>query len=213
MADNVDITPGTGVTVAADEITIGGTPVKLQRVKVAMGKDGTYTGDQAGRNVDGDANASAGFVDPRPLAKRIAVTPVVSVSPAYTAKDAVGALMTFANAARASGGSCLIQSVQIEDKSQQMPLLDLVLFDRAITAPTDNSVFNPSDGDLANCVGVITIPVWSDFSTNSVSSINNVGLEVVLSGSADLFGVLVTRSTPTFVSVGDIVVTLTILQD
>lgn len=34
MADNVSITAGSGVTVGADEVTIGGTSQKLQRIKV-----------------------------------------------------------------------------------------------------------------------------------------------------------------------------------
>lgn len=212
MADNVDITAGAGTKVATDELTIGGIAVQVQRVKQTVGKDGVYTGDQAGRNVDGDANASAAFVDPRPLAKRIQVTPTISTSPAYTAKDAVGGLLTFAAAARASGGSLVVQSVQIEDKGQQMPALDLVLFDRTLTAPTDNAIFNPSDAELATCVGIVSTGTWSDLSTNSIAVINNVGLEVVLNGT-DLFGVLVNRGTPTFPGTGDIVVTITVLQD
>lgn len=49
MADNVDITPGTGATVAADDI--GG--VKHQRVKVSVGVDGSA----------GDMSANAGTAD------------------------------------------------------------------------------------------------------------------------------------------------------
>ena len=39
MADNLDVTPGTGATVAADEIA----GVKWQRVKVGVGADGSAT--------------------------------------------------------------------------------------------------------------------------------------------------------------------------
>jgi len=41
MADNVDITPGTGATVAADEID----GVKYQRVKIVVGTEGANDGD------------------------------------------------------------------------------------------------------------------------------------------------------------------------
>ncbi len=34
MADNVSITPGVGATIATDEVTINGTPVQVQRVKL-----------------------------------------------------------------------------------------------------------------------------------------------------------------------------------
>lgn len=143
---------------------------------------------------------------------RISQTPTVSTSPAYTAKDAVGGLLTFANAARVSGGTLILQTVAIIDNSQQMPVLDLVLFDRTFTASTDNAVFAPSDADLANIVGVVSLAAWSDFSTNSVAVRAGLGLAIKLNGTS-LFGQLVTRSTPTFVATSDIVVLIECLQD
>jgi len=210
MADNVAITAGAGTTVATDELTINATPAQVQRVKLVAGKDGEYTGDVGGRNVDGDSNRSAIFTDVRSKLARLPATPTVSTSPAYSAKDAVGGLLTFSNAVRASGGACRIDSVQVVDKSQQRPDLELILFDRSVTAPTDNLVFNPSDTELTYVVGVIYIGGWSDLSTNSVTDIP-VGRDVVLNGT-DLYGVLITRSTPTFASTSDIVVTVNVLQ-
>ena len=115
---------------------------------------------------------------------RITVQPVVSTTPAYTAKDAVGGKLTFTNAARTSGGSITIQTAVIIDRSQQMPVLELVLFDRDFTASNDNAV------------AVRT----------------GIGLTAKLEGT-DLYGQLVTRSAPTFVATTDIVVALTIVRD
>lgn len=43
MADNTILNPGSGGDViAADEVTIGGTPVKVQRVKIGYGGDGNW---------------------------------------------------------------------------------------------------------------------------------------------------------------------------
>lgn len=200
MADNVAFTPGTGATVATDDIS----GVHYQRNKIALGADGTA--------IDLVGTAARGaYVDPRPLAVRLSQTPTISTT-AYAAKDAVGGLMTFANAVRASGGTCLVQSVQVVDKDQEMAALDLVLFDRSITAPTDNAAFDPTDTELTQCVGVIPITFYADFNDNAVAIVNNVGLECVLNGT-DLFGVLVSRGTPTYTATSDIVVILTILQD
>lgn len=204
MADNVAITAGSGTTIGTDEVTIGAVLQHVQRVKLVDGTDG-------GTDLLAGTAARGLYVDPRPKVVRLSVTPTVSTSPAYTAKDAVGALMTFSNAVRASGGTCRIDGVQVVDKSQQRPDLELVLFDRTVSAPTDNAIFNPSDAELATCVGVVYIGGWSDLSTNSVADVP-YGREVVLNGT-DLFGVLVTRSTPTFVATTDIVVILTIIQD
>ena len=203
MADNIGITPGTGATAAADDI--GG--VLYQRNKIALGLDGTHAAD-----LSGTADRGA-YVDPRLKVVRLSQTPTISTS-AYALKDAVGGLMTFANAARASGGSCTIQAVQIIDKAQMFASLDLVLFDVTIAAPTDNAVFDPTDAELATCIGVIAIGggFYSDFNDNAVAVVNNVGLECLLTGT-DIFGVLVARTTPTYVSTSDLTVRLTIVQD
>lgn len=56
MADNVTITSGAnstppaGTVVAADEVTINATAVKVQRVKIGTGVDGTYDGDVSDSN-------------------------------------------------------------------------------------------------------------------------------------------------------------------
>jgi len=143
---------------------------------------------------------------------RISVTPTVSTTPAYTAKDAVGGKLTFSNAARTSGGSITIQTAVVIDNSQQMPSLELVLFDRDFTASTDNAAFDPTDADLANIVGVVKIGDWSDFNDNAVAMRTGIGLSAKLNGTA-LYGQLVTRTTPTFVATNDITVILEIIRD
>jgi len=143
---------------------------------------------------------------------RITVQPTVSTTPAYTAKDAVGGKLTFANAARSSGGSITIQTAVIIDRSQQMPVVEHVLFDRDFTASSDNAAFDPTDADLAYCIGVIRISDYADFNDNAVAVRAGIGLTAKLEGT-DLYGQLVTRSTPTFVATTDIVVALTIVRD
>lgn len=153
------------------------------------------------------AGADAQWVQPRAVPKRLSVTPVISTT-AYAAKDAVGGLMTFASAARSAGAAFRLDSVVVVDKGQQMANLDLLLFDRTITAPTDNAVFAPSDTELGYVVAAIPIGkgAFADLSTNSVGTVP-VGQLLVPNGT-DLFGVLVARDTPTYTSVGDLVVIL-----
>jgi len=217
VADDVTISAGTGTTIAADELTINAVAAKVQRIKVVAGKDGTYVGDTSGRLVDGDTNASALFVDPRPLVVAVKVTPTISTTPAYTAKDAVGALMTFTGVARANGGSGRIVKVTIEDKGQQMKDLDLVVFNVAPAAPTDNAIFAPSDAELSSdlCEGVIALGAgfYADFSTNSIASVAADLPFKCASGSTSITGVLVARGTPTYTSTTDLVVTILVVQD
>ena len=137
MADNVQITAGSGTVIATDQI---GTD-HYQKVKLAVGvaDDATMIGhkeDDAHQSGDAgimalgvrkdSALALAGsdgdyvpmildsqgrqWVRPAPVQVRIQVTPTISTS-AYATGDCIGGLMTFANAARISGGSGIIQSI------------------------------------------------------------------------------------------------------
>lgn len=203
MTDGVAITAGSGTTIATDDAGAAG---HVQLVKQAISTDGSAT------LIPADATKGLA-VNQRPTVVRLQVTPTVSTSPAYTAKDCVGGLMTFSNAVRSSGGSGTLMAVQVVDKDQEMKDVDLVLFDRSITATTDNAVFDPTDAELANCIGWVPLGVgmYADFNDNSLLSVNSVGLDFVLNGT-DLIGQLVTRGTPTFSATSDIVVTLTIWQ-
>lgn len=207
MADNVPITAGVGTNVATDDI--GG--VHYQRVKVALGPNGTYTAD-----ADGTAERGQ-YVDPRVLTATVKVVPTVSTTPAYSAKDAVGSNMTFAGVARANNGSGRIVKVVITDKGQQFAALDLVIFNTAPAAATDNAAFDPTDAELASdlCEGVIPISAgaWSDFFDNAIATVPcNLPFRCA-AASTSLFGVLVARGTPTYTSTSDLAVTIFVELD
>lgn len=220
----VKVTPSGALTVEAT-ITDGSGPVTVDGT-VAATQSGTWTfGLPAGASSEFSlallgSNFAAVKSGSNILTQstislnqtRITVQPVVSTTPAYQAKDAVGGKLTFANAARSSGGSITIQTAVVVDRSQQMPVLELVLFDRDFTASSDNAAFDPTDAELAYCVGVIKISDYSDFNDNAVAVRTGIGLTAKLEGT-DLYGQLVTRSAPTFVATTDIVVALTIVRD
>ena len=200
----------------ADNITFGTDDVSsviYPRVKLMLGADGSATAD-----ADGTA-ARGQYVDPRCLLARKQVTPTVSTS-AYTAGDAVGGLLTFANAVRASGGTCYLESAVLHDKAKQAAAAyELWLFDRTFTSTADNAAFDPSDADLLNCLGVIKFNSADGTLTSTTATIYTWPQTVatrefplVLNGT-DLFGQLVTRGTPTLGSTTDIVVTLTLRQN
>lgn len=205
MADDVTL-PATGAQVATDEVDFGGGAAHAQIVKLASGEDGSSA------RIPGSA-ARGLAVEPRLKIERIAATPTISTT-AYASGDAVGGLLTFSNAARSSGGSIRLESIQVVDKAQQYAELVLVLFDRSITPPTDNAAFDPTDAELSNVIGVVPIGggFYSGFSDNGVASVTGLGLAAKLNGT-DLFGVLVAASAPTYASTSDLVVTATVAQD
>lgn len=170
------------------------------------------TGDKvAGRLVNTDQFLQS--VDPRLDVVRLTATPTISTT-VYAAKDAVGGLLTLAGAVRVAGGSGMLMAIQLVDASQQRNDLEVVFFRSSITAPVDNTVFDPTDAELANCVGAVVIGggFYSDFSDNSVATINNIGMEFTLAGT-DLFAVIVARATPTYTATTDLVLACTILRD
>lgn len=143
----------------------------------------------------------------------ISQTPTITAG-AYAAKDAVGGKLTFANAARKTGGTAVIEGLIVKDLGQQMAELDLVLFDQDFTSTTDNDPFDPSDADLANCIGVLTIVAadYADFTDNSVGTVQNLKLPITVAATS-IYGQLVSRGTPTYTSTSDLQVKLIIRHD
>jgi hypothetical protein len=177
-----------------------------------VGARDAYVGSQSGRLVDGTASEAAGYVDPRLLLTSLQVTPTITASAAYSAGQSLGPLMSFTSAGRASGGALQVAAVNVVDVDKQNASIDLVLFNAAPTATTDKTTFAPSKADLQKVAGIIPLGAYTSFSANSVCAVNNVGLEVLLSGTSTLTGQLVVRGTPTYTTTSSIVVTLTIVQ-
>jgi hypothetical protein len=212
MTDNVQITAGSGTTIGTEGTTINAVAVQVQQMKATLGTRDNYVASQSGRDVTGSGDGAA-FVDPRPLTVSPTVTPTITASSAYSTGQCLGALMSFTSASRASGGSLMLMAVNLVDADKQDAAIDLVLFNSAPTATTDKTTFNPSKADLQKCVGVVNLGYYSPFSANAVAAANNIGLEILLSGTSTLTGQLVLRATPTYTTTSSIVVALTILQD
>lgn len=145
----------------------------------------------------------------------LTATPTISSGSAYADGDAVGGKLTFADAVLPERGAT-IQSITVVDLDSQDATLKLVLFDQDFTAETDNAAFDPSDADLANCIGWVEIAEadYQAFSDNSVASVNSIGKAFTLDGvGTSLYGQLITTGTPTYASTSSLTIKLHILQD
>ena len=140
---------------------------------------------------------------------------------AYSLGDALGGRLQWDGATGGALERGVLESILIVDRAQQLAALDLVLFDQAFTASVDNAVFNPSDADLNNCVGVVHVAAadYTNFSTNAVAMVTGIGpmgwgLPIQTVGDDILYGQLVVRSgPPTYVATTDIRVRLTLRRD
>jgi len=157
-------------------------------------------------------NADAGTTNPVPVALRnpitvIAQTPTVTAG-AYTAGDAVGGLLTFANAALAAGrGGYIVKVVITDDAGQSVPY-ELHLFDQTFTAMADNGTWTPSDADMLNWEGYVDIAATDQAAgTANSGAAKSTGLRCPFPYycvGTSLFGQLVTRGAPTYAATDDI---------
>lgn len=209
MADNVAVSAGSGTSIATDDV--GG--VHFQRVKLHTGEDGSAEpiGD------DDKGSSRALWVRPRPLAKIIQVTPGVSSTPAYTSGDCLGGLQSIANAATEAGGTGVLQTVMMLDRTAaQRPAIDLMFFNDAVTSAGDNAPVAFSDADMTKCIGIVALgPYNTAFpgtALNSLATTLNINLPYNCIATT-LYCQAVVRATPTLTSAGDITFTFGVILD
>ncbi len=191
---------------AAEDAAVAGNPVLIA---------GRY--DSSPRTLDdGDVGAIALDLAGYVLAARggisVSQTPTVTAG-IYAANDAVGGLLTFANAARITGKGGRIKSLVILDDAGQDAEIELWLFNATFTAMADNDPWAPSEADLRKLVAIITSGggAWFAAGTPSAARVE-VSQRYDLVGTS-LFGQLVTRGTPTFAATDDVTVILGLETD
>lgn len=141
---------------------------------------------------------------------------------AYTAGDVVGTNITFPAAAPEIGGAGVILGTIVLDSANQAttPVLELWIFNDAVSTITDNAPLALSDTDLLKLVTVI--PLSTTYISNAASGANGNGCFIspqvaapfeCLPTTADLYGFLVVRNTYTPVSQEIFTIQLNLLQD
>ena len=142
----------------------------------------------------------------------IAQTPTVTAG-AYAANDAVGGLLTFANAVRNSGGGGVVKDMIILDDAGQDAALELWLFSETFTAIADNAAFDISQADLRNLVGIIATSDGAYYASGTESAARVETAQRYDLAGTSLFGQLVTRGTPTYAATDDVTVIIGLLVD
>ena len=136
---------------------------------------------------------------PVPIANNalvVTVTPTLDTN-VYASGDCLHtAVMTFANAARVSGGSGVIQKLVVVDADLQSAAGELWLFSETVTPAAANAAHSISDADAALCIGVIPFGPYYASALNSVSVAKGVNLAYKVAATS-LFAIAVTRGTPT----------------
>jgi hypothetical protein len=201
MADNVAITPGSGASVAADNV--GGT--LYQRVKLAHGADGSATDVSAASGlpvniVSGTVALSGEEHFGETGISQAVIRPTIAVTAgAYAAGDVVGGRITLTNAMRTSGGTGKLTDLLITTADGELFECTVLLFDAATASAI---------GDHAKLLARIPV-VAADYATlgaDGVAHLRNLGVGVAAVGSANLIAYVVATATPTFAATTDLAV-------
>jgi len=139
--------------------------------------------------------------------KVISVTPTISTSPAYTAGDQIGGIMTLTDSVRFDSnegkGFSEIVSVSILDSSKQDAAIDIWFFNASPTVTSvDNGAFAMTAANMAaQCIGVVQCGLsgtYSNAAAVSVCSTCNLNLPVQVASGSNLYAIAVARGTPTY---------------
>jgi hypothetical protein len=150
--------------------------------------------------------------------KRTQFTPVINTA-AYASGDVLGTLMEITGAARFTGGGGYIRSITVLDNTQaQRAAMDILFFDRSVTAAANNAPVTMSDADMVFFEGLVAIAAgdyntaWPGTPLNSAATkIIGDGLPYVCSATS-LFCLAVVRATPTYVAATDLTFSFTLEQ-
>lgn len=131
---------------------------------------------------------------------------------AYADADVIGVPMEFRGLIVGDYGAAKVQYAQLMEQSQQEAQIDLVLFSQEISTGatvTDNAGLDLGDVDANSIIGVITFASYVTIDTTySLSNRSNLNMPIQMSESSTVYGVLVSRGTPTFLTTDEIQVKL-----
>lgn len=125
---------------------------------------------------------------------------------AYSSGDALGEKNSFPSVPEKG----VIMGIVAQDHAKQEVNFDIVMFLKDIAGTTDNAAFDPTDAELAECLGAVSVSTWFSFNDNSVGTVDNVGLPY-WAPSGNIYFQCVTRGTPTYAAITDVQVSLTIV--
>ena len=121
----------------------------------------------------------------------------------YADNDAIGTITLIPNVCGAVTGFFGLQSVVVQDLSNQKSKLELIFFDSAPTSTfTDDGAFTLTDADIKAIVGTVIINAgdYQSYAANAVATVGNLGLEMQSTSGADLWMAVISRGTPTYVA-------------
>lgn len=185
MADNVAITAGSGVNIAADDVS----SVYYQKVKLDVGGDG------ATLPVSSTANA----IPVKALDDVITIDATPDTN-ALAEGDVAFATQEVAGFSTAADITSILQSVTVQDPDGQGIGIDLIFFNANTTLGTENSAPDIDDTELLTVIGRVQVGAGSfyDLGANRVACVYGIGLPMKAGTGGSIWMAGIARGAPTY---------------
>lgn len=201
--DVTSVVPGTGATNLGKAEDAGHTSGDVGVMALGVRQDGFTalagtSGDYSPVLLDanGQVKVLSGFPD-----IVVTVQPTLDTN-AYASGDLLFDSASIANAVRANGGTCILQTVTILDDADQGVPFTLVFANAATDFGTLNSAPDPDDTEAATVIGCVEVLAadYIDLGASKLACIKNIGLLLQADAAATTIWVagINGTSTPTF---------------
>lgn len=199
MADNIAITAGSGISVAADDVS----SVYYQKVKLDVGGDGATL----------PVSATANAIPVKALDDVITIDATVDTS-ALAEGDVAFATQEVAGFSTAADITSILQSVTVQDPDDQGIGIDLIFFNANTSLGTENSAPDIDDTELLTVIGRVQVGAGSfyDLGANRVACVYGIGLPMKAGTGGSIWMAGIARGAPTYAG-GHIYIKLGVLRN
>lgn len=199
MADNVAITAGTGIAIAADDVS----SVYYQKVKLDVGGDGATL----------PVSATANAIPVKALDDVITIDATVDTN-ALAEGDVAFATQEVAGWSTAADVTSILQSIVVQDPDDQGIGIDLIFFNANTSLGTENSAPDIDDTELLTVIGRVQVGAGSfyDLGANRVACVYGIGLPMKAGTGGSIWMAGIARGAPTYAG-GHIYIKLGVLRN
>lgn len=134
---------------------------------------------------------------------------------AYAANDNIGGIITLTNFLRVSGGTGILQSLQLWALANQKPNLYIDFWDASPSGTYTNDAAQVIAGDHAKHLGFVEIAAadWKDTGVISRTAFTSIGIVLKGNASRNIYMTIQDKTGVTFGSVAGLFIKASILQD
>jgi hypothetical protein len=199
MADNLGITTGSSANVATDDVS----GAHFQKIKLDIGGDGATL----------PVSATANAIPVKALDDVITIDCTVDTN-ALAEGDVAFDTQEVANFSTGADITSILQSIVVQDTSDQGIGIDLIFFNAATSLGTENSAPDIDDTEVLTVIGRVQVGAGSfyDLGANRVACVYGIGLPMKAGTGGSIWMAGIARGAPTYAG-GHVYIKLGVLRN